>query len=145
MDIWQFQSKLTRRLLAWSALSIVAGVLMHFYPGRLVRGMAQQFVGWGLIDALIAIFGARAAERRASQLPDPLEDEITGAESRKLAKILWINTGLDLGYIAGGVALAATKGQKDPGWRGHGFGIIIQAGFLLIFDLFHALKIRAID
>jgi carboxylesterase len=59
-------------------------------------------------------------------------------ESRKLKRTLWINTGLDLLYIAGGIILAATLGGSNPVWGGHGWGIIVQGAFLLFFDLIHA-------
>jgi hypothetical protein len=99
----------------------------------------------GLIDALIALFGKRSAQKRQANLMDPLAIEITSQESRKLRKILWFNAGLDIGYMAGGIGLALTKGKENTGWRGHGIGIIIQGGFLMIFDLIHALKIPTLE
>ena len=139
MNIWKFQSNLSRRLLAWSFLSMLIGVLLQTRRARFTRGLGQQFAGWGLIDAMIAIFGERVSKKRAALLTDPLALDITERESRKLRKILLINTGLDVGYAVGGAALVLTKGKSDPGWRGHGFGVIIQGSFLFFFDLFHAL------
>jgi hypothetical protein len=141
MNIWEFQSKLTRRLLIWSLFSVIFGGLLQFPRVRFIQGLGQQFTGWGIIDALIAIFGQRAAENRHARLPDPLSSEIIEGETKKLSKILWINTGLDVGYIVGGTVMAFTKGKTNPGWRGHGIGVIIQGGFLLLFDLFHAWKL----
>jgi hypothetical protein len=141
MNIWQFQSKLTHRLLLWSLFSVGLGALLQFPREHFLRGLGQQFAGWGFIDALIAIFGGRAAKKRYAELPDPLAPEIVEGETRKLRKVLWINTGLDVGYVVGGTALALTKGKTDSGWRGHGIGVIIQGGFLFFFDLFHARKL----
>jgi hypothetical protein len=145
MNIWQFQSHLTRRLLNWSFLSLAIGIFLQIHGSRFVRGLGQQFAAWGLIDALIAIFGKRSAQKRQANLMDPLASEITSQESRKLRMILWINAGLDIGYMAGGIGLALTKGNENTGWRGHGIGIIIQGGFLMIFDLIHALKIPTLE
>jgi carboxylesterase len=51
---------------------------------------------------------------------------------------LWINTGLDVLYIAGGITLASILGPGNPGWLGHGWGIMVQGAFLFFFDLIHA-------
>ena len=141
-NIWEFQSSLSRRLLIWSFVSMVIGVILQTPRDRFTGGLGKQFAAWGLIDAMIAIFGERTAKKRATQLTDPLATNIMEHESRKLHTLLLINTGLDVGYIIGGTTLALTKGKNDPGWRGHGIGVIIQGAFLFFFDLIHTLKIE---
>jgi hypothetical protein len=42
--------------------------------------------------------------------------------------------------VTGGTALALRRGQSDPYWRGAGLGIVVQGGFLLLFDLWHGLR-----
>ena len=140
-NIWDFQSNLSRRLLLWSMVSIFGGLILQIPKNRLANGMGVQFSAWGMIDAIIAVFGDRSAKLRAAQLPDPMANEIIDRESQKLHKILLVNTGLDVGYMLAGSALALTKGKNDPGWRGHGIGITIQGAFLFIFDLVHMLLI----
>jgi len=49
-----------------------------------------------------------------------------------------VDAGLDVLYIAGGVALVQTLGQTDPFLRGSGWGVVVQGGFLLLFDALHA-------
>ena len=78
----------------------------------------------------------------ARSADDPQAPEITARESRNLRRLLLVNAGLDVGYMAAGSALARTKGQNDPGWRGHGIGILLQGAFLWVFDLFHASQIQ---
>ena len=141
VNIWEFQSNLSRHLLLWSIISIFGGLILQIPRSRITNGIGIQSSAWGLIDAIIAIFGDRAAKQRAAQLVDPLAKDIVDRESHKLYKILLVNTGLDVGYMLGGSALALTKGKNDPGWRGHGIGIIIQGAFLFIFDLVHMLLI----
>jgi D-alanyl-lipoteichoic acid acyltransferase DltB (MBOAT superfamily) len=139
-DIWLFQDQLTRRLTWWSMGSILAGALM-LLPEGFWRGMGVQFLAWGLIDLAIAFFGARSASKRKARL-SPAELLATAPKERaNLAKILWINTGLDVLYVAGGLALIVTQGN-DPFWLGGGWGVVLQGGFLFLFDLFHALKLR---
>jgi hypothetical protein len=106
------------------------------------RGMGIQFLAWGGIDLAIAVFGALVTRRRKARLtPDELLST-QPKERASLAKILWINTGLDVLYVAGGLALLLTLGATDPFWRGGGWGVITQGGFLFVFDLVHALKLR---
>ena len=45
---------------------------------------------------------------------------------RKLRRLLLVNTALDVFYVGGGLILALTLGAQDPGWRGHGWGIVAQ-------------------
>jgi carboxylesterase len=137
--IWEFQDVLTRRLLLWSALSVVAGALMLVFGDPFWRGFGLQAVVWGIIDAGIAFFGRRASEkRRLANLGGP---SIAEREAGNLRRLLWINTGLDVLYVAGGIVLIYTIGQGDPFARGNGWGIVAQGGFLFFFDLLHALAV----
>ena len=61
-------------------------------------------------------------------------DEI--AQAHALRRLLWLNAGLDLLYLALGWRLA--QAAIGSARRGHGLGILAQGGFLLLFDLLHA-------
>lgn len=137
-DIWAFQAELSARLLIWGAVSTAAGTLLAAVGDAFWRGFGIQTAGWGAVDAGIALFGAQAAEKRRAQ-PDADSLETRQRESRNLRRLLWINAGLDVLYIAGGAIAAATKGERDQKWRGHGAGVIVQGAFLLVFDVVHAL------
>ena len=63
-------------------------------------------------------------------------------ESRRLERVLWGNTALDVLYVLGGVWLMQGWGAESPLWRGHGLGVVIQGGFLFFFDLYHAITLR---
>lgn len=143
MNIWQFQALITRRLLLWSGLSIGGGTGLQVSRNRLLQGMGQEFIGWGVVDAAIAIVGALQARRRKRQARDPDDRALVLGETSKLSRLLWLNAGLDILYMMGGLALAQTRGRKSGYWRGHGLGIIVQGGFLFIFDLWHAVALRA--
>lgn len=141
LDIWSFQASLTRRLAWWSVFSILTGTWMA-WGTEFWRGMGIQFLAWGGIDLAIAFFGAMTTRKRKAKLtPEELISTQPG-EHANLAKILWINTGLDVLYVVGGMALILTLGASDSFWQGNGWGIILQGGFLFFFDLFHAMKLR---
>jgi hypothetical protein len=136
-DIWQFQAHIGRRLLKWGALSAVAGGLLALLPLDYWRGFGSQAAGWGAIDAVIGIVGIRSARVKGAT-PEAHTYQAQQASRRTLRRILLINAGLDVGYIAGGVALARTRGRRSEFWRGSGTSIVVQGGFLLLFDLAHA-------
>ena len=140
MDIWRFQERLTAMLLAWAASSIGIGVTLS-RGDAFKRGVGEQFIGWGLVNAAIALFGQRGASRRRQQ-PGAEAPETQAAERRKLSRLLWINTALDVVYVMGGLLAVRNRGAQDPRWRGRGVGIMIQGGFLFFFDLINALALR---
>ena len=56
-------------------------------------------------------------------------------EPQKMAKIFWINAGLDVLYIAGGLILRSQGiKQQNEQWIGWGDSIMIQGSFLFVFD-----------
>lgn len=129
--IWDFQDTLSRRLLLWSALSAVAGAALLLTGGDFWRGFGVQALVWGAVDAAIAWFGQRSAARRRAR--GPHSAEALAREAAKLRRLLWINTGLDVLYVAGGLALLYTLGAQDRFAAGNGWGIIVQGGFLFFF------------
>lgn len=139
----QFQASLTQRLLGWSGLSIASGLILAFLPKRFWRGMGHQFLGWGLVDGVIALLGMGGMQRRRQKrVSYPVAAEELDSEARTMATILAVNSGLDILYVAGGAQTISKKGADDDYWRGAGWGIILQGGFLLIFDLIHYFILR---
>lgn len=138
----KFQSQLSFRLLIWSAVSVISGLSM-LSRGKFWKSIGTQFVVWGLIDALIAVGGQLLSDNRFSKTqPEDMRDRIH-KEKRNLSIALWVNAGLDVLYIVGGLRWMNRK--DDDSARGNGLGVVIQGAFLLIFDIFHALRLRKID
>ena len=79
-DIWDFQTRLTRRLLVWSALSVALSTLTVFSANPLLHGLAIQFFAWGAIDAGIAIFGARVSAKKKLKVQ---ESELAESEAKE--------------------------------------------------------------
>lgn len=125
--------QVTRRLLRWSAASVAVGLPLAAHQEPVRRSLGQQFVAWGAVDGAIALAGRWANRRKAGP-------GAGGAEEAKLRRLLLVNAGLDVLYVAGGAALAVRRGADDPFWLGTGLGIVVQGGFLLVFDLWHALQ-----
>ncbi len=130
--VWKFESDLTKRLLLWSILSLLFGLYVWFATNDFGRGFGIQAVVWGAVDGLIVIIGQVTAARRKSTTDPTREADV-------IRRILWVNFGLDLFYILGGVWLLFS--WQGDFWQGTGWGIVLQGAFLFLFDLFHALSV----
>ena len=137
-DFRTYSQTVSQRLLFWSAFSIGLGGRQIFVRSPFWRGVGLHFLAWGGIDGLIALVGLRQAGRQSESETDTAK---TLMEADRLERLLWVNSGLDLLYLWVGSWLYRKKGKADAGWRGQGVGVLIQGGFLLVFDLFHALRL----
>jgi hypothetical protein len=120
-----FTQTIARRLLLWGVISSIGGVILQFSRRSFWIGFGRQAIGWGLIDALIALFAGRSASRSFS--------------ATTLRRVLLINAALDVLYMLGGFIFARTRGATNEQARGQGWGIVLQGLFLFKFDLIHAL------
>lgn len=143
MNIWQYQNKISRQLLRWGALSVGLGIVMRF-GGKFWKGVGNQFIAWGAIDAAIAVIGQVAARNRVDRMENPGTLDVKRTETENLSRTLWINAGLDVLYILGGW-LWMRRDSGDGSARGNGFGVVLQGLFLLIFDIFHARSLPEVD
>ncbi len=136
---WSYGALVGRRLLAWSAASVIAGVLLLALGDPWWQGFGLQAVVWGAIDGAIGLIGIVSAGRsRRRAADDPAAD---AREARKLRRLLLLNAGLDVLYIAGGLIVAGPVAAGDPFVAGNGWGIVLQGAFLLLFDLLHGLRV----
>ena len=86
---------------------------------------------WGLIDSLIAIGPGIYRWIRNHEHIENL---------KKLKKILIVNAILDIGYVIIGFIIFIGFFEINQ-YNGHGLGVIIQGGFLAVFDTYYAIKI----
>ena len=117
-------------LLVWGAASIVAGTAILALVARraesaLLRWFGIQTLAWGAVDASVAAFGLRGLALR----------DYAGAT--RLDRLLWLNTGLDVGYVAVGATLATAGWMlgRRLGALGAGAGVVVQGAALLLLDL----------
>lgn len=143
MELHAFEVRLARHLLAWGVASVAGGaglaVVGAVNGDRFLRGFGSQTVGWGAIDAALAV-GGLARARRLLAAPPP-DAAAAGRPATRIRRLLVVNAGLDVLYIAGGLAVAASRGRSDPAARGHGLAAVVQGAFLLGFDAWHAARV----
>lgn len=101
--------------------------------GGLLAGIGRQALLWGAVDAAIALFGASRSK------PAPEDDAEARRRARRMGLITAVNAVADVGYLAGGTAMARTAAR-----RGDGLGIVVQGLFLLLLDVQHTRRFRAI-
>ena len=121
------------RLFAWALASMLWGsLILAFIVVRraagelpLLRHFAIQLLAWGVINLAIALWAQRGLKLR----------DYAGA--RSLDRILWLNLGLDVGYIGVGVAIAVAGWVlgRRLGAVGAGIGVVVQGAALFLLDL----------
>ncbi|WP_082556545.1 hypothetical protein [Modestobacter sp. Leaf380] len=117
------ETRLTTVLGGWAAASVVAGAALSLSPRT--RGFGRQTAAWGAVDGVIAGVGAHNRRRRGPTDPG------------RLRRVLLVNAGLDVGYLALGAALLRTDR-----WRGDGAAVVVQGAFLLALDSTAAAALR---
>ena len=119
------------RLLLWGATSAVCGLVLIAVTRRtrlrssLLFHFGLQTAAWGLIDLVLAGNAWWALGLRDLR------------SATQLGRFLWLNVGLDVGYIATGatLAVAAWLLGRRVGGIGAGIAILIQGVGLLLLDV----------
>ncbi|SDP63830.1 hypothetical protein SAMN05660199_04451 [Klenkia soli] len=124
MDPLAVETRLTTVLGGWAAASVAVGGVLAAVPRT--RGFGRQTAAWGAVDGAIAAVGARNRRRRGPTDP------------ARLRRVLLVNAGLDVGYLALGAVLLRTDR-----WRGDGAAVVVQGAFLLALDATAAAALRA--
>jgi hypothetical protein len=119
------------RLLVWGGSSALVGtaLLAWLHVGRRRSSLLQHFgiqtAAWG---AVVLVLGAIA---RASLAPRDL------TAATRLDRLLWLNVGLDAGYVLVGITLigAGWGLGRRLGLVGAGLAVLIQGLALALLDL----------
>lgn len=117
------EARLTQVLGGWAAGSVLVGAVLSASPRT--RGFGRQTAVWGAVDGLIAFVGSR---RRARSGP---------TDPERLRRVLLLNAGLDVGYLAAGAWLV-----QRTRWGGDGAAVLVQGAFLLVLDSAAARALR---
>ena len=115
------EQDVVRVLGRWAVGSVLVGAALSADPRT--RGFGRQTAAWGLVDGAIALVGAR--RQAAGRTTEPA----------RLRRVLLVNAGLDVGYLATGAALLRTR------WRSDGAAVLVQGAFLLVLDTMAARRL----
>ncbi|MCE9602220.1 MAG: hypothetical protein K8S21_08420 [Gemmatimonadetes bacterium] len=119
------------KLMVWGALSVgvgtalVALIRVRRIDSPLLQHFAIQSAAWGSIDIAIAIWAKQGLHLRDL------------ASAVALDRFVWLNVGLDAGYVAVGATLALMGWNlgRRLGLVGAGVGVIVQGCALVLLDL----------
>ncbi len=125
------------RLLVWGGGSVLVGtaLLAWLHRGRrrsaLLKHFGTQTAAWGAVELA---FGATALGTLATR-------DLAGAT--RFDRLLWLNVGLDAGYVLVGLTFLATGWRlgRRLGMVGAGLAIVVQGIALGLLDLVLASQI----
>jgi hypothetical protein len=119
------------RLLVWGAGSAVVGtaLLAWLHAGRRRSALLEQFgiqtAAWGAAELVVGAIARAAVATR----------DLTGAT--RLDRLLWLDLGLDGGYVLVGLTLAVSGWAlgRRLGMVGAGLAVVIQGVALALLHL----------
>jgi hypothetical protein len=119
---------------SWALANIGVNTALYFSTDEDIRYFYQMNVLWNFINLGIAGLGYYDSARAV-----PSQDLFAAVDAQyNLEKVLLLNAGLDAAYIMTGLFLVE-YGRSFPGrqtmFRGYGHSLLVQGGFLLVFDL----------
>lgn len=131
--------ELDRRLMfglgSWAGVNMIgSGIAWASLPQGEARSFHQMNVMWNTVNLGLAIPGFIKAKRGEDKLPYGQTLE----EHYKTEKVFLFNSGLDVAYMTSGFLLrsmAESKLENAHQLRGFGNSLLLQGGFLLVFDL----------
>jgi hypothetical protein len=125
------------RLLVWGATSVLAGTALLAWlragsrESALLKYFAIVSAAWGTAELIIGLgLWTQLAIR-----------DMSGAT--RLDRLLWLNIGLDAGYVLVGLTLAIVgwKSGRRLGLVGAGISVVVQGFALALLDLVLAAQI----
>lgn len=120
-----------QRLALWAAACVLGGTALLAWltvrrvAAPMLKHFAIQTAAWGAVNGAIAAWAWQGLALR----------DFAGAQH--LVNILWLNTGLDVGYAAVGATMGilAWRWGPNPGVLGAGVAIVVQGLALALLDL----------
>lgn len=118
---------------SWSAANIIVSAFASKTDNQKVHYFHQMNVLWNSVNLVLATAGYIGATKETTNnitLSNVLNHQ------NKTEKLFLFNTGLDVAYVTGGFYLKERANSKiNPAkLKGYGDAVIVQGGFLLLFD-----------
>lgn len=118
----------------WAAGNILVGTYGNFKASGEAKYFHQFNAMWNVVNLGIATFGYLNA---VNSDPASMTNLEIIKDFNSLQNLLLLNAGLDAAYIATGFYLKerAKKSSSSERLRGYGNSLLLQGGFLLLFDV----------
>lgn len=119
-------------LSSWAGLNILTGIAGNFRFKNESKYFFQMNAAWNVVNLGIAAFGLAGVASAVLAV----DSTYMLSEMQNFDRILLINAGLDILYIAtGSFLLRKGLNEKRSRFIGYGRSVILQGGFLFLFDL----------
>lgn len=116
----------------WGIVNTATGLIVSSSTLSEARYFHQMNAGWGIINTGLAVLGYLGAKKENSA---GFGLSKTIGNQQNIEKILLLNSGMDVGYIAAGAWLNERGLRKNSDrLKGYGKSVILQGAFLLVFD-----------
>lgn len=112
----------------------ISGVGYYTADSETTQRFHEMNVMWNTVNLGLAVPGYLKAKRNNANF-DWSEMQ---RKQRKTERIFLINSALDIGYMATGVYMrndAVNRGDRQALFEGYGNSLLVQGGFLFVFDL----------
>ncbi len=118
----------------WAIGNIGAGIVLRANSEGERRHFHTMNIGWNMVNLALATAGYIGMQK---DKPGSYDLDETYRRHYNLQKVLLLNAGLDIGYMAGGLYLRerAYRSDNPEQMRGFGNSIILQGGFLFAYDV----------
>lgn len=128
----ELNSRAMKVLSGWALINIAAGSVGYASSSGSTKYFHQMNAAWNIVNLAIAggaLYQYGQADPAAFTFAESL------SEARNMENILLLNIGLNVSYIAAGGFLWERGLRKTSNrLRGYGQSLIVQGGFLLLFD-----------
>ncbi len=122
-------------LIIWASVNILIGVAGWIFSRGTYRYFFQMNAFWNLFNLGLGLAGYLGAS--GADLSLLTQADIVAAY-HDMQNLYILNAGLDVAYIAIAFFLIE-RARRIPKWRdllkGYGYSLILQGGFLFVFDL----------
>ncbi|MBK0383445.1 hypothetical protein I5M32_10780 [Pedobacter sp. SD-b] len=116
----------------WALANMAVGSIAYFNSSGKKKYFNQMNVFWNVANlglATAGYLGAKSGLNQQLSLAQAVHDQY------KIEKILLLNAGLDVGYMATGLFLNQRgENKKSDRLKGYGNSLLLQGAFLLVFD-----------
>lgn len=138
------RSRLDQRGLAvlgsWAAGNLLVSGIATGQTDGSAHYFHQMNIGWGAVNLALAVPGLLAARRAARTPGGPTDRAGTVRAQLRTENLYLFNAGLDVAYLVTGAYFlekSRNPTTDNPNrWRGYGQSLLLQGGFLLLFDGF---------
>ena len=130
-------------LTSWSVANLAYGGIAAARTEGSTRYFNRMNVYWNVVNLGIAAPSLISSLRKKNKLPTTLNESVE--ELHSLEKTLLFNAGLDAAYLMGGLYLlerAKNNPDQHDKFKGFGQSVLLQGGFLLLFDATTYLALR---